>query len=66
MRWRPIKTAPKDGTKIRIKGYDFGRESEPIHEANVRWVESAVWGAGWQGVGGRRDIYSYATHWKPV
>lgn len=56
MEWRPIESAPKDGTRVlvwrrREQGYDHVR-------MGVDWCKNGVWQKS------RRDMHP--THWMPL
>ncbi len=38
MKWRPIKTAPKDGTDIILRYPSFGDDTDPDAVCEGRWV----------------------------
>jgi hypothetical protein len=43
--WRPIDEAPKDGTWIKVRGWDFGLEASRRHYTvarfdNGKWIEA--------------------------
>lgn len=59
--WRPIETAPKDGTMIMLGHPDF--------PAEAGWWEYGSWFQGWCCGGHRSDMYGPSfepTHWQPV
>ena len=61
MQWKPIETAPKDGTWIMVSAGEWEPEA-------ACWSES-VWLTGWYCGGGRSDSYGPSfdpTHWMPL
>ena len=38
MDWQPIRTAPKDGTVVRVRGRDWGKENGKYHYANAEFT----------------------------
>jgi hypothetical protein len=62
-KWRPIESAPKDGTIILISGYVGNRP-----ESGERFVVSAMWwdeSGGWKDDALSTDFYP-PTHWMPL
>lgn len=66
--WRPIESAPRDGTiflAINARGNMTGFNhrfvySDKLPEGSEKWAEDA----GWREVG--KDWPSYPTHWMPL
>lgn len=56
--WRPIATAPKDGTKILVTEIGFGRDATNC----AFWRDDA--GEWWSVPSGR--VYRNLTHWMPL
>ena len=54
--WQPIKTAPKDGTRIRLFCPDNGQWES-------WWVED---GEEWFADGQGFELVPYPTHWQPL
>ncbi len=64
--WRPIETAPKDGTEIILTGR-YSRTAGPaIHNREyVMRVTTGYWSANrWQT--GNFGMWEEPTHWKPL
>jgi len=68
MRWLPIKTAPKDGTRVDLWGINH------LHYARMgRRVVNVSWGAVRDWAGNERDDWQTGhgedfepTHWMPL
>lgn len=52
--WQPMDSAPKDGTRIRIRNGPDGK-----HEDMARWHPNGLWVAGWTDV-------SFVGDWQPL
>ena len=59
--WRPIETAPKDGTLILA----YARRERKPH-IRVTWWRTAKDGAGYIGWGEFNERYWPPTHWQPL
>ena len=60
-KWRKIETAPKDGTPIWVRGFDFGNPKGQKHYGWVHWD-----GERWLWAGCTDGIASHITHWLPL
>jgi hypothetical protein len=60
--WRPIETAPKDGTLV--WGAD-ARIPYPIYYS-IRWQHHGSHGAGWYTSWDATYVSGAATHWQPL
>lgn len=62
--WRPIETAPKDGTKVDLFFPLAGRQTD------WQWEESKLWGETWLHKHKNGDASTYPnqqpTHWQPI
>jgi|SRR5687767_12442608 len=58
--WRPISTAPKDGTQVLIRGTAHSMLVEDPITAVARWSQ------GWWGNFRGAPVYTKATHWQPL
>ena len=75
MDWRPIETAPKDGTWVLLRGGQIDRASEwkimyqvelpPMVVGQCSNPESAIWHFAWYD-GGYLGEYEKPTHWMPL
>lgn len=64
--WRPIETAPKDGTAIWVTD---GSRAEGASFTNDRWVKNTGTTIPWVGsddYGGLEDLWDEPTHWQPL
>ena len=59
--WKPIDSAPHDGTWIKAKGRDFGLPGNKSHYA-IAFYDSG----NWNEVGSEGGILLYLTEWKPL
>lgn len=64
MRWRPIKTAPRDGTKILVGRFTVSSSKKGLIE--VDWWRTEKDNAGFIGFGRFHPIYWPPTHWQPL
>lgn len=67
--WRPIETAPKDGTIILVTGWNYGKPGTERHYAIASyaggvWAEGSDWveDSEWNKPG----VLKYLTHWMPL
>lgn len=60
MEWRPIESAPKDGTEILIRGTAHSMLMRDPITAVARWSE------GWWGNFKGAPTYTKVTHWMPL
>lgn len=61
-KWRPIETAPKDGTWI----LGFRPLKEYCDQWEVwRWVETVGF-VGWENAADTSDFCGHPTHWMPL
>lgn len=68
--WRPIETAPKDGTLVEIMAEDFGPYEMVWNPAGYNWLVSSSPGL-WEDVGGNftwcdERPEGAPTHWRPI
>jgi len=67
LQWRPIETAPKDGTDILVSGGTYSWDTDYGPESPHTWVSLASWREQrWQGEnsGGHDEYFFYKpTHW---
>jgi hypothetical protein len=61
--WRPISTAPKDGTRL-LADYDFAVSDRSCAPMIVRWMADHHKGAGWY----QDTCFTpyHVTHWQPL
>ena len=59
--WKPIDSAPTDGTWIKVRGWDFGIEGSRRHYAIAFYRGSA-----WLEVGGNGNRLRYLTDWQEL
>jgi hypothetical protein len=59
--WKPIDSAPTDGTWVKVRGWDFGIEGSRRHYA-VAFYEGGVW----LEVGGNGNQLRYLTDWQEL
>jgi len=67
LEWKPIETAPKDGTIVLLAGHKYGKSCNPM------WSGAGLCCRGeWVGLNTEDDIkdfigsFGYATHWQPL
>jgi hypothetical protein len=53
--WKPISTAPRDGTQV-LLGWQGCCDQKVAYFINGRWLDDEIDGGEWHG----------ATHWKPL
>lgn len=56
--WKPIATAPKDGTAFFVKGRDWGNPNGRLHYNYAAWSEGA-----WRPVDDESQELAYLTDW---
>ena len=63
--WQPIETAPKDGTRVIVTGWNFGVVGSDRHIATAVWLEDRQ---EWSEVEEEGDLstLAYLTHWMPL
>jgi hypothetical protein len=74
MTWKPIATAPRDGTFVLLKGGDTDEDNADTAENKrpivARWWETgAGWGSGWAYAhwdSDWRSFYENPTHWMEI
>ena len=59
--WKPIETAPRDGTWIKVRGRDFGDSTRKRHYA-IAFYEDR----NWNEVGSEGGLLYYLDGWKPL
>jgi hypothetical protein len=59
--WKSIDTAPKDGTWVKVRGWDFGVPGNKRHYA-IAFFENADWNE----VGSDGCLLYYLTDWHPL
>jgi hypothetical protein len=62
MKWRDIKTAPKDGTMILA----FSPEAKGHQRIQVTWWRRPEDNSGYVGWGEFNEMYWPPTHWMPL
>jgi len=60
MEWRPIATAPKDGTRILASGRNYGLPGRGRHIVITSWNDG--WANEYEDDGG----FPHLTHWQPL
>ena len=70
MDWRPIDSAPKDGTAIMVYGTQNtlawdSKENDPRH-AVMRWNPNPGGHGHWEAYYSGRDPVDEPTHWMPL
>ncbi len=61
--WRPIETAPKDGTHILCY---IPETSEPALMYVLKWDRHPSWGLSWLEADGEGWMACAPTHWMPL
>lgn len=64
MDWKPIETAPKDGTPVLLGRFRKGCSKNG--RVRVDWYRLPEDGAGFLGFGKFNNTYWPATHWMPI
>ena len=59
--WKPMDTAPKDGTWLKVRGWDFGVPGNKRHYA-IAFFEDT----DWHEVGSEGSLLYYLTDWHPL
>jgi hypothetical protein len=59
--WKPIDSAPKDGTWIKVRGHDFGDKTRKRHYA-IAFYENGFWNE----VGSEGGLLYYLDGWHPL
>jgi hypothetical protein len=59
--WKPIDSAPTDGTWIKVRGWDFGIEGSRRHFATAFYG-----GSVWREAGGKGNRLRYLTDWQEL
>ncbi len=59
--WQPIETAPKDGTWLKVRGWDFNNPGGRRHYA-IAYYDYGVWNE----VGSVGGQLQYLTDWRPL
>lgn len=60
MEWKPIETAPKDGSPVWVKGYNYGNKSKGEHRHFAWWD-----GENWIEAASESEL-SYIVEWMPL
>jgi hypothetical protein len=67
--WRPISTAPKDGTVVDLLSID-GLTGSAHRRVNCSWGRMVKWNGeefeGWRGLGALYQAFQSPTHWMPI
>ena len=58
--WKPIETAPKDGTWITARGHNWGDRTRGRHMRTAYWD-----GSVWRDAADEDTTLSYLIEWKP-
>ena len=61
IKWQSIDTAPKDGTWVKVRGWNFGVPGSDRHYAIAFFEE-----ANWHEVGSEGATLFYLTDWHPL
>lgn len=59
--WQPIETAPKDGSWIRVRGFNWGDRTRGRHRMTAYWD-----GNVWRDAADEDSALHYLTDWKPA
>jgi hypothetical protein len=59
--WKPIDTAPTDGTWIKVRGWDFGIEGSRRHYGTAFYEDGK-----WIEVGSNGNQLRYLTEWQEL
>lgn len=70
MAWRPIESAPRDGTTVRLYSpYLYDEDFNPSGSCEAQWLADAGWqGAVWNSQFDKWDtvLIRHATQWMPL
>lgn len=58
VKWQPIDAAPKDGTWLKVRGWDFGQPGSKRHYGIAFYQDGA-----WNEIGSAGGIFYYLTDW---
>lgn len=61
--WQPIETAPRDGSPVWVKGYNYGNPNSGEHRTWAWWD-----GNGWVDAFaiGESSVLTYLVEWMPL
>lgn len=59
--WKPIDTAPKDGTWLKVRGWNYGVTGGKRHYG-IAFYHDEVWNE----IGSAGGIFYYLTDWQPM
>ncbi len=64
--WRPIETAPKDGTRILLGRFTGDQKARHEGLIKIDWYRTPESDSSFSGFGSFNPVYWPATHWMPL